>query len=438
MIEGFSKGAGYRPGAKFKSGTFRNQWTSVWVENGWRFINCKWGARHVRGPRDSKMTYQCDEFYFLTDPKEHIYQHFPDDSTWQLLQKPLTMDEFIHLPVVKSPFFNNKLSFCRSPSATMEAHDGLVEVRIKSPKLLPFAAKLKSKIREVPQDILHERTLLRSVDSDMAIHVNLPSPGNYYLDVYVANSWNIDSMDNACSFQIHCSGVSRDANISYPQVGTFGKTPYFLHYGMNEETHPDPYIVSNGESTLAFGLKKNIKISYSLKRWDIRDRTLSDYDRHAILKHRSDTFATFIIHCPRRGNYVFTTYATDAEGHDEDMKCVHRYFIECKSPMLDAAPMPKASRRWKHCKLVEPLTGDLPLQTEVKFKIESKRAVDISVVINDQWLGLEANGRVWQGRIYTGHQPGKAMVYGRFDANSEKYIPLLEYRIKDKQKTPFV
>jgi len=26
------------------------------------------------------MTYHVDEFYFLTDPDEHIYQHFPDDQ----------------------------------------------------------------------------------------------------------------------------------------------------------------------------------------------------------------------------------------------------------------------------------------------------------------------------------------------------------------------
>jgi transglutaminase/protease-like cytokinesis protein 3 len=49
--------------------------------------------------------YQCDEFYFITDPEDHIYQHFPDDPKWQLLECPITLTEFINLPIVKSPFF---------------------------------------------------------------------------------------------------------------------------------------------------------------------------------------------------------------------------------------------------------------------------------------------------------------------------------------------
>ena len=46
IVEGHSKGSGYRPGTSLGSDTFRNQWTAVWVERSWRFINCNWGARY--------------------------------------------------------------------------------------------------------------------------------------------------------------------------------------------------------------------------------------------------------------------------------------------------------------------------------------------------------------------------------------------------------
>ena len=162
----------------------------MWVDGSWRFINCKWGARHVKGPRDGTLTYKCDEFYFLTNPEQHIYQHFPDDPAWQLLKRPVSLEEFIRLPVVKSPFFNNKLGFALDYDATLKAGDGGVEIRLKTPKLLPIAARLRAKSKEVPQDILGDRTLIRAVDKDLAVIVNLPSPGQYYLDLYVAGDFS--------------------------------------------------------------------------------------------------------------------------------------------------------------------------------------------------------------------------------------------------------
>ena len=47
----------------------------------------------ARPCRPLPLFYQCDEFYFITDPEDHIYQHFPDDPAWQLLEVPLSMTE---------------------------------------------------------------------------------------------------------------------------------------------------------------------------------------------------------------------------------------------------------------------------------------------------------------------------------------------------------
>jgi transglutaminase/protease-like cytokinesis protein 3 len=94
----------------------------VSIEDSWCFVNCNWGARHVKCPSvadkeemESGLFYQCDEFYFITDPEDHIYQHFPDDPKWQLLECPITLTEFINLPIVKSPFF-------RAPQLQLTKH----------------------------------------------------------------------------------------------------------------------------------------------------------------------------------------------------------------------------------------------------------------------------------------------------------------------------
>ena len=99
-----------------------------------------------------------------------------------------------------------------------------------------MAAKLKSTNRDIPSEILSERTVVRfTPNGEFVIAMNLPSPGTYFLDVYVASEWDSESMDNACVFQVRCSGVSRNADLSYPPVGCFGQTPAFIECGLGNE-----------------------------------------------------------------------------------------------------------------------------------------------------------------------------------------------------------
>ncbi len=63
-------------------------------------------------------SYEYDDHYFLTDPKEFIYEFFPLQSEWQLLKNPITLEEFEELPFVRSLFFRYELSF---PSDNMKS-----------------------------------------------------------------------------------------------------------------------------------------------------------------------------------------------------------------------------------------------------------------------------------------------------------------------------
>ncbi|ESO95385.1 hypothetical protein LOTGIDRAFT_116904, partial [Lottia gigantea] len=121
IILGYSKGAGYKPGMRMEGNSFRNSWTAVNIDGSWRLINCTWAARHVTGHRDDlpQLFHKYDEFYFLTDPEDYIYQHYPDEPSWQLLDIPLPFSEFLNLPVVKSPFFNYGLRFYSNYGATI-------------------------------------------------------------------------------------------------------------------------------------------------------------------------------------------------------------------------------------------------------------------------------------------------------------------------------
>jgi transglutaminase/protease-like cytokinesis protein 3 len=55
--------------------------------------------------------YEYDDHYFLTDPREFIYEFFPLQPEWQLLKNPITLTDFEELPFVRSLFFRYGLYF---------------------------------------------------------------------------------------------------------------------------------------------------------------------------------------------------------------------------------------------------------------------------------------------------------------------------------------
>lgn len=55
----------------------------------------------VNGEKDDSIKYQYDEHYFLTDPEDFIREFFPNKTEWQLLNDPLTIQDFESMPLVR-------------------------------------------------------------------------------------------------------------------------------------------------------------------------------------------------------------------------------------------------------------------------------------------------------------------------------------------------
>jgi len=141
VIKGYSKSAGYQPGVRFEDNRFRNSWNAVYVAGAWRFVQCNWGARHLvnakeapRGKSDA-LRYEYDDHYFLTDPREFIYEFFPLQPEWQLLKNTISLTDFEELPFVRSLFFRYGLYFPdRNTKAVMVTDStGAATVRIAMP-----------------------------------------------------------------------------------------------------------------------------------------------------------------------------------------------------------------------------------------------------------------------------------------------------------------
>ncbi|GFO10596.1 kyphoscoliosis peptidase [Plakobranchus ocellatus] len=463
IVLGFSKGAGYKPGMRMEGQTFRNSWTAVNINGSWRLVNCTWAARHVTGLKDKlpPIYHKYDEFYFLTDPEDHIYQHYPDDPEWQLLDIPLPFSEFLALPVVKSPFFNYGLRFYSNYGATLTTTTGMVEIRLLVPKILGFGSMLEPVYRAASEPRQIEgRTLLRLVNNEAIFTVALPQPGLFYFSIYVGDYWRSECLESAASFLINCPEMPGATSPPYPPVPFFGPTPVMEALKIQTDTHADPLVVCNSDIIeISFSLShEDTRLTHTFQYFDVRDGSISDIDRYAFLRSRSDTAANYVIRCPKEGFFIFSLYAADVgdtdkksinksgaslpeskENSSTSLDCAFRYLIICQEPSPSVAMFPKTYQRWQQCALHEPLAGDLYIGKLIMFRLDVPVASEVFIVIGQIWHHLKRKERgTWEGQVHTGYQIGSATVYARFpgpEKETSLFSQILEYQIVEEAET---
>ncbi|KAI6194244.1 Lim and transglutaminase domain protein [Aphelenchoides besseyi] len=231
VIKGYSKSAGYQPGMKFLDTKFRNTWNAVYVDGNWRFVQCNWGARHLvnakDGPRQSSpqqqennLRYSYDDHYFLTPSEEFIYEFFPNEPAWQLLERPISLEQFERLPFVRSLFFRYGLRFTnpRLESVIHADENGAANISIgidrESSNNLIFHYNLRfydSEETEVEGLSLKRFVMQSSLNNSVLFRVHVPTTRPLLLDVF-ANAVSTEhyltgqpiKFKSVCKFKIVC------------------------------------------------------------------------------------------------------------------------------------------------------------------------------------------------------------------------------------------
>lgn len=75
---------------------YRHAWNAIKLNEKWKLIDTTWGASND----DSQ-----SEFYYDIKPQLLINTHYPKNSKWQLLKKPLSLEEFNNSKFVKLTWF---------------------------------------------------------------------------------------------------------------------------------------------------------------------------------------------------------------------------------------------------------------------------------------------------------------------------------------------
>ncbi len=77
-------------------------WNAVFIDDAWHLVDVTWGAGTVDTKGFSK---HFTDYFFMPPPDELIFNHLPTDAKWQLLEKPLSMAEWLKLPTADFELF---------------------------------------------------------------------------------------------------------------------------------------------------------------------------------------------------------------------------------------------------------------------------------------------------------------------------------------------
>lgn len=92
VIRGYVKGSLYKIGQPITN-RLLGEWNAVFVDGSWRLLDPFWGAC-AKDP-DGEISSDTSENWFLfTEPRQFLYSHYPETPEWQLVDKPITLQEF--------------------------------------------------------------------------------------------------------------------------------------------------------------------------------------------------------------------------------------------------------------------------------------------------------------------------------------------------------
>lgn len=347
IISGFAKGADYRPGQKFAPGANQHSWNAVYIYGTWCLIDAHWAARRIIGKQATteEFHYQLDEYFFLTEPAQLIFTHFPDDSKWQLLERQVSLEEFENMPHMKPQFFKYGLEFVSHRTAVITGR-GELNIRLRYPAhriivAFNFSIQFENGDEEYKGEKLNRYGMQESVGGIASFRLRLPQKGSYIVYIY-AKEDTPENKDNVyaqvCEYKIVQEEVGSPEPEPFPPCAyqNWGPGAPFFKYGLATYQQTAAILTREGKAELQFRVPKQMQFMAKLKHNKHSDSELEGYCMNRIVGNT----AYFNVTAPGRGEYGLEIYANDPASEGTTLFHIAQYLIQCDED-VKAVPLPK-------------------------------------------------------------------------------------------------
>ncbi|KAL3865454.1 hypothetical protein ACJMK2_042842 [Sinanodonta woodiana] len=338
VVKGKAKSVTYEVGmTEEECQRLDNSWNAVYVTDGWRLVFPLWACRAVVGhvkegfveieeggkavrQREKAATgidvRQLNEYYFLTNPKDFIFNCFPNEERWQLIKPPWTIQKFAEVPYCSQTYFENKVMITSSFKCRLQTVLGECTVAVKDTGDDVFSYKLfyneKESTKPISEELQLQRYILKKHEkSDIEFTFRCPQAGVYKLEI-VGGALKSD----LCSFKITCDDpkVGCQPLPVSPDIG-FGPSYLMEKMGVKALSHKAAIvqIQASKETTMTFSSKINVCVETVLVH-----NSLDAEELKRVLKQQvNNNKITVRIRITHNGEYVLQMFAKTKDSSQE-------------------------------------------------------------------------------------------------------------------------
>lgn len=179
-------------------------WNVVKLNENWYLIDTIRGSQTVEMQEekwlrknnvndDREIISTFNEAYFLTNPEEFIFEHFPQDDKYQLLARKVTFMEFKEMAYVRPKFFESKLKTISHPRYIISTVDNLNEIIIGLNENVSVNFSKELSVDEHDPETISDINRYCVMFKDerrnfLIIRLRLPYSSNYNLTLKVKNN----------------------------------------------------------------------------------------------------------------------------------------------------------------------------------------------------------------------------------------------------------
>ncbi|XP_077344769.1 kyphoscoliosis peptidase isoform X2 [Lithobates pipiens] len=417
-VSGYSKGAGYHVGKKI-AGDSDHAWNMVYLEGRWHLLDSTWGAGTV-DMKINKFSFSYNEFYFLTHPALFIEDHFPELGECQLLQTEVPLEIFQRSPFVYSDFYSLGMVSYQPNTGIIETVTGKVSIVIESCNDLKFLFKLGE--QESPG-------ILTLLDNGMKLDVYPQQPGQHVLNIFAQKADSEKKLQLVIEYRIDSKHIDSSMRIPKCIHNPVGPSRLTEKAGLVNPSHADPVIYTDdGLFTIHFTLKKKLYFFCSLQSDEVQ--MTSEMENRHVFTTEEENKVDINVCLPQAGTYVLTVFIKTDKNDNGNYKYLCNYLIICTNPAVGWPVFPLTYSNWaKHYKLVQPLEGILPANTDVSFKLYIPDADAVCFQgQKDSPLAL-SDSNYWEGTCSTAdRQDIIVMIKNISEPNTWYY--LIKYEVK--------
>ena len=335
-INGYAKGYGFEPGQQIKD--TNHAWNGVQVNGEWFICEPTWGAGYLGA--DLMFHRSPDVSMFLMDPEYAICSHYPSDEQWQLLEKPISKEEFEKLVVPSGRIHQMGVEILSHKESMYDIADAdHIEMMFYSPSLKMLRGDLKDFSGREYEGRRWTQILPCGVNQ-VKLKAQFPAPGKYKLNLYVRDEVTHTKWHSGIEYIIQAKRGTERNRGGFPQLGS-----EFYEAGFSLD-HPSENIVSDDGKACISLQNFNIQISHIVGQLDLvgeGKRLKKDFAGFSFCySEKTESGFRVMVHCPLAGEYTLKVFAKYyGEGKSDTFVCT--YYINALAGVEPVPGFPRLS-----------------------------------------------------------------------------------------------